>query len=154
MTRTCERCSEPIPQGKRADAKYCSDKCGNRTRYKRYYDTHPDELAAKRLKDNSDKAKAMYHRIKSRAKRDGIDFNIDVEDIVIPTHCPVLGVELCLYNKGRRGYFPDSPSLDRMVPSLGYIKGNVQVMSARANLLKNDATVDELQQVINYMKGN
>jgi hypothetical protein len=56
------------------------------------------------------------------------------------------------YNKGRSGFFPDSPSLDRIDPSKGYVKGNVRVISARANLLKNDATVGELTLVLEDLR--
>lgn len=43
---------------------------------------------------------------------------------------------------------PASPSLDKIIPSLGYVPGNVRIISARANLLKNDATVDELRAIL------
>lgn len=45
------------------------------------------------------------------------------------------------------------PSLDRVVPSLGYVKGNVRVISFRANRIKSDATADELRAVLSYTEG-
>ena len=47
----------------------------------------------------------------------------------------------------------NSPSLDRIRLELGYVKGNVRVISGRANLLKNDATIEELEAVLGDMKG-
>lgn len=50
------------------------------------------------------------------------------------------------------GPAPDSPSLDRVIPELGYVPGNVIVISWRANNLKRDATIEELEAVIAYMR--
>jgi hypothetical protein len=88
----------------------------------------------------------MLSRLKHKALTNNIPFNLDKADITIPSHCPVLGIELH-WNQGK-GYHPDSPSVDKINPKLGYTKGNVRVISARANLLKNDATVEELTKVL------
>lgn len=55
-------------------------------------------------------------------------------------------------NHGHSGYFDDSPSIDRIIPELGYTKGNIRVISNRANLLKSNATIEELQKVINDLR--
>lgn len=85
----------------------------------------------------------MLRRAKQRAKERGLDFDITAEDIVIPTHCPVLGVELKVH-KGRSGGNPESPALDRIDNTKGYVKGNVMVVSHRANMMKVDASSEEL----------
>lgn len=86
---------------------------------------------------------------KNRAKKRGIEFAIVVEDIVIPTMCPVLGIALYT-NQGKAG--PNSPSLDRIDNSKGYIPGNICVISYRANVLKGDASVDEMRRLLAYME--
>lgn len=92
----------------------------------------------------------MILTVKSRAKAKGIPFTITVDDITIPSHCPVLGIELV---KGTgRGPKENSPSLDRFDPTLGYVPGNVYVISARANKIKSDATIDELEKVLAYAR--
>jgi hypothetical protein len=78
---------------------------------------------------------------KYRATRAGLAFNIDITDIRIPDRCPVLGITI----RRRAGDTSTSPSLDRIVPSLGYVKGNVQIISWRANQLKRDASLEELR---------
>jgi hypothetical protein len=85
----------------------------------------------------------MLMSARSRAKRRGIPFSIALADIVVPTHCPILGIPL-VQHTGKKGSGFDSPSLDAIIPSMGYIQGNVQVISHRANAMKNDATFDEM----------
>lgn len=91
-----------------------------------------------------DPAKAMFIAAKHRARLLGIEFSIAVSDISIPAICPVLGIPFGP-NTGRGpGAFSDSASLDRIDPSKGYIPGNIQVLSRRANTMKSNATATEL----------
>lgn len=86
----------------------------------------------------------MFERAKGRAGRAGIPFSISLSDIIVPDVCPILGVPLV------RGTIY-APSLDRIKAHLGYVPGNVQVISARANVIKNDATVEELRAVLDFV---
>lgn len=92
----------------------------------------------------------MLSRIKASAKQRGIEFNLELSDIKIPEYCPILGIPL-FRNIGGKGMIPNSPSLDKIDPDLGYIKGNVQVISQRANVMKNDATPEELERFANWV---
>ena len=94
-----------------------------------------------------DAAKLLYKNIKSRCKRIGREFSIDLEDIIIPEKCPVFGFQLKREDKKT---WMCAPSVDRIDSSKGYVKGNVTVVSRRANILKRDATVEELEQLFNY----
>ena len=88
----------------------------------------------------------MWSVAKQRAKQRGIEFTITQDDIVIPKVCPVLGINLVLgvgVSK-RQGGNKNSPSLDRIDPSKGYIPGNVRVISHMANSMKGAASKDEL----------
>lgn len=84
--------------------------------------------------------KFMLRDARKRAKDKGIECTIDIEDIQIPEYCPISLLKLQC-NVG--GLKPNSPTLDRVDNSKGYIKGNVQVISNRANAMKRDATVEE-----------
>lgn len=98
-------------------------------------------------------AYVMWGRVKHRAKKNDIPFDLSYEDIEIPTHCPVLGIPLLFVPSKLRVPSDNSPSLDRLDPSKGYVKGNVCVMSYRANMLKNNATAAELERIARWMRG-
>lgn len=83
----------------------------------------------------------MYTQARNRAKRNGLDFNIEVSDIIVPEYCPLLGIKLF---PGTKDNYRSSPSLDRIDPTKGYIKGNVNVISSIANTMKSNATKQEL----------
>lgn len=113
-------------------------------RRKRQRDRRPGHGAeVQRLRRQTKPEGLMLTRAKGRAKRAGIDFNLTIGDIVIPTHCPVFGVTL--HTGGRRTN--DHASLDRINPRKGYVKGNVWVISYRANRIKNDATLKEIEAI-------
>jgi hypothetical protein len=92
----------------------------------------------------------LWKSAKWRAKVKGIHFDLKVTDIpTIPKLCPILRLPLrTTVNK----HGPGSPSLDRINPKRGYVVGNIQVISHRANTIKNDATWQEVASVAQYMK--
>ncbi|QOC54153.1 hypothetical protein [Caulobacter vibrioides] len=93
----------------------------------------------------------MVNAARSRAKAAGVPATIIAADIVIPSHCPVLGIPL-FRRLGRKGGCDNSPSLDRIVPEFGYVPGNIVVVSRRANRIKNDATLEELERVADFYR--
>ena len=90
--------------------------------------------------------KRVYQRIKSRAKRDNLEFDLELTDIVIPTHCPVFGVKLVYGDKDW------TYSVDRLDPSKGYVKGNVSIISNKANRTKNNATLQDLEAICSWLR--
>lgn len=98
---------------------------------RRYYLRHPEQI--------------LFGNAQQRAKRKGIEFSITREDIAIPDYCPLLGIKL---SKGSEGGSDHSPSLDRIDPSFGYTKDNIWVISMKANRLKNDATLAEMEMLV------
>jgi len=98
-----------------------------------------------------DIVRSMYQNAKGRAKKQEIPFTIAQDDIVIPEMCPVLGIRL-IWGIGRGRMSDTSPSLDKIVPELGYVPGNIRVISWKANRLKSDATLAELEAVCEYVR--
>ena len=84
----------------------------------------------------------MLRRLRARAKIKNLEFSLTAEDISIPEVCPILGISLKENN----------PSLDRVDNTKGYIKSNVRVVSNRANTLKRDASLEELERIVEYMR--
>lgn len=93
--------------------------------------------------------KAMVRAAKARAAKADVPFNITTKDISIPHECPVLGIPLIV---GASKASDNSPSLDRVVPQMGYVTGNILVISNRANRIKNDASPTELRQVADFFE--
>ena len=92
--------------------------------------------------------KYIITSIKSRAKKQGIEFSIDATDIKIPSTCPILGIPIFKEFKGKgnsnKGPRYTSPSLDRIDNTKGYVKGNVHIISNKANVMKSSASPEEL----------
>lgn len=95
--------------------------------------------------------RTMVVNAKIRARENGLEFNLKKEDIVIPEFCPVLGIKL-VFGTGK--LHDNSPTLDRIDNNKGYTKDNIQVISWRANKIKGYATIDDLEQILFYMKAN
>jgi len=85
---------------------------------------------------------------KSRAKKLGVPFNLTAEDFIIPEFCPVLGIKI---ERGTKGFHDNAASVDRLIPELGYVKGNITIICFRANRLKGNATAEELFKVANWV---
>jgi hypothetical protein len=118
-----------------------------RTRYEK---EHPDYFARfmKRWKSVHPK-RYMVNKARDRAKKLGRPFDITAEDIHVPKVCPVLGIPLFWGDEQKSD---NSPSLDCLIPVLGYVRGNIFVISTRANRIKNDATLDELEKITNWTR--
>lgn len=102
--------------------------------------------------------KTHFTKLKRNAKRRGLEFTIAFDyfrNLVLSTKfCPVFGWELD-YSKGfKEGVLPNSMSIDRIDSTKGYIEGNIQVLSYRANTLKWDATLEELEKVVKFLQIN
>lgn len=97
----------------------------------------------------------VWTNLKGRAARMGIPFNIEPEDLTPPEFCPVLGIRLervRVDGRSRGKAIESSPSVDRIIPELGYVKGNIIIVSYKANRIKNNATINELVLVAEFYK--
>jgi hypothetical protein len=84
--------------------------------------------------------KYLLQKARSNAKYSKLEFNLELSDIIIPGVCPYLNMKLDKVGSKSR-YLP---SIDRIDPTKGYVKGNVQIISLKANIMKQDATKEEL----------
>ena len=119
-------------------------KAGRLKRQRNYYDANKatvNERARKVSRVNPERS--LFNSAKGRAKHKNIPFSVTIADIIVPEKCPYLGTKL-VRGKGRTDA---SPSLDRIDNAKGYIPGNVEVISHRANTLKRDGTAFELAAI-------
>jgi hypothetical protein len=125
-----------------------------------YYEKHREEILARQRSNyvaNGEKyrktgrvrynnpeyyTRVVLDRCRQRAKAQGRPFTIGIEDIKIPELCPVLDVPLERNFGGKPQ--ANSPSVDCIIPEKGYTPENIQVISYKANIMKNNATPEEL----------
>lgn len=138
------------PRWRSAQRKWRSDPTNREKEAKRRNRDREKVATAARKATPEGWAKATIPRIRYRAKRAGLTFNLTWADIVPPEFCPVLGERLVLSGKHARMNWW-SPSVDRIDNAKGYVKENVAVISNRANVLKKDATPDELRRLAEYV---
>ena len=140
------------------DKKYRQNNKEKKVEYDKKYRQDNKEKIAKYRQDNKEKIveslkkyrqnnkeKLIVRRAKTRANKNNVPFDIDEDYIkkIWPKHniCPIFKIKL---EQSNLHTGDQSPSLDRIIPKLGYVKGNVQIMSSKANRIKNNATFEEL----------
>ena len=102
--------------------------------------------------DGYDNVTHNYEQARQHFLKTDCDAFLAVEDdIIVPEVCPVLGIEL---NRevSQRGGQSDSPSIDRIDSSKGYVKGNIWVISLKANRNKGDFTLPQLENMVKLIK--
>jgi len=116
---------------------YCCDNCKEIAWGKR----NPEKVKERdrRWRDR-DPRRYLLHKAKDNAKHRHHEFNLTIEDIIIPEYCPYLNVKLDPVGSNT-SYVP---SIDRVDNNLGYIKENIQVISLKANQMKSNASETEL----------
>jgi hypothetical protein len=85
----------------------------------------------------------MWRHLKNRCKKENKTFDLKVSDIIIPKLCPYLQVPLTrILGQGKKQ--PYNPSIDRIDSTKEYTKDNIQIISEKANRMKQDASIQEL----------
>lgn len=97
----------------------------------------------------SSKEDILYSKAKNRAKTKHIDFSIEKYNIFIPKICQVCKIEICQNNNKVQN---NSPSVDRVNPTLGYIKNNIAVICYRCNNIKSNGNVEDHKRIVDYIK--
>jgi hypothetical protein len=125
-------------------------------RWIKWTERHPEQVHHTRwMREYREKnpEKFLIHSARRRAKEKGLEFSITEKDIPIPKICPVLGIPIFKNKDGyQKGPCQNSPTLDRINPSVGYIPSNVRVISWKANKYKSDMAIETLEKILNYMK--
>jgi hypothetical protein len=164
--RTCQKCkhdkdvSEFRVNNTRSDGRYtwCMECSTEYQRNRRRADPKAYADASKRYRARSwakDPVRAWARMAatasKGRAKREGVPHAITFTDLLplATGACPVLGIPLA-YSRTTGVIHDASPTVDKMKPELGYVPGNIVVVSFRANAIKRNATLKELEAVLQF----
>lgn len=140
--------------GLQSECKLCMRDRNNEWQRKHKAARHESKLRGVYDARKANQRAAWIKAAKQRAKKNGVPWTLWDEDIEIPDTCPVLGIPLkSQIGTGlKRGNWnlDSSPSLDRVDNSLGYVPGNVIVISNRANRLKSNASIEELRKIVEF----
>lgn len=132
-----------------------SDFYRSRSYLKRWREENPDKVreyqkrsrgkrrAEKWKLVDTDPESYILHQTSENARARGLEFNLDRSDIIIPEQCPLLEC-LIFFDPENPGHW-NTPSLDRIDNLKGYVKGNVWVISKKANTMKNNVSITELK---------
>jgi len=111
---------------------------------------NPEKMRAYRKKyEEENPVITLLRNCRGRARREGFPCDLDsayLLSLEVPQVCPVLGIPI---NESSRD---NKPSLDKIIPELGYVKGNVAFISMKANRLKNESTLQELKAIVSYIE--
>lgn len=112
-----------------------------------------NQYLQKQKRENSRKnhVSTMLANAKKRAIKKGLEFSLTKEDIIIPELCPILGVP---FITGTKGNYDFTPTIDRIDNSKGYTKDNIQIISNKANSMKNSADFEMLKNFAQYINKN
>jgi hypothetical protein len=135
--------SDALQCGKCNEIKPVSEFYVDKSKKRGYYYHCKVCYSRRNRKRPSDPRKVLYENAKRRATRKGIVFNITVDDIHIPSVCPLLGIPLTADAFGMAE--DGSMSLDRINALYGYVADNIWVISNRANMIKSNASLQELK---------
>jgi hypothetical protein len=116
--------------------------CESKIRKDTYLATRSYRLSKAQTNRTQNPISKILKQAKASAKEKNLEFNLTEQDIVFPDKCKYLDVNLT--NKQGQGVVWENYSLDRIDSSEGYIKGNVEIISRKANSMKNMATKAEL----------
>jgi hypothetical protein len=109
---------------------------------KKYYDSNKEDINNKlKIRHRLNPKINMLATAKHRAKQKGLPFNLTYDDIDIPLICPILNIPISVSDDESSDA---SPSLDKIIPELGYVVGNIQVISKLANTMKSNANIEQL----------
>lgn len=169
QTKKCSKCGKSLPlsafnignslYGRRSFCKECEKKIQNTPEKRKRrrelelirrqdpeYVKRRNEMDKKRAHSNPRSIQlSLLRAAKRRAKIKNLEFNIDISDIYLPEVCPLLGIPLHSSERRENTSIDDSYSIDRIDSTKGYIKGNVWVISNKANRIKSDASLEELE---------
>ena len=102
----------------------------------------------------ANRMRLLINGARLRSKEHGWPFDESLSSLIenAPSACACCGRELDYSMFRGRNNRDASPSLDRFHPAKGYVPSNVDVLCWRCNHIKTDATLEEMETLVRYMK--
>lgn len=144
----CKQCAKKLYDTPERLRKNTENRNRKRKEDPEYRQRNNDQIKARNRRDIPH---YLYSCARGRAKQKNLEFSISKQDIVVPEFCPLLGIKMEMHDKRIHS---NSYTLDRVKPELGYVPGNIWVISAKANVIKNNATLEELILLTENFKKN
>lgn len=152
--KVCKHCDK-VYKPTSTSQKYCKNcapialaESARERKFRCYHSDIENYRARERIRSaaarRANPALSVYNGSKERASQLGKEFSISFSDLVIPDTCPVLGTKFMFKT-------PYSMSIDRIDNDKDYVKGNVQIISKKANSMKSDASIEELQRFAQWV---
>ena len=141
ISKVCRRCLQSKP----SDFFYAAPRM--RDGYASWCKACASKKAIESLdKKFKDPRQRLFVSSQHNARNRGVEHTISVEDIKLPKVCKYLGITIDYSRSSEKGRLraADSPSIDRIDPSRGYVPGNIQIISFLANQMKSNATIEQL----------
>jgi hypothetical protein len=165
-TKTCKTCKEEklptefsLNRAAKDGLQYNCRTCDNKRQAERREKNigahleYARKYQQKRRLDFDYRLQMLINASKQRAKLNGREHNISVEDIkaVYPSDgcCPIFGLKLEFNGAGFRD---NSPSIDRIDSTRGYTSDNIQIISWKANRIKGASSLQDLEMMVAYLK--
>ena len=122
---------------------YSKNKSTIDDKHKQYRDNNKEVIIERsNTYRTNNREKRLLDSSKFSATKKGIEHTITLADIVIPIRCPYLNIKLT--NIINKGAIPTNSSIDRIDNTKGYVKDNIQIISTKANIMKNSSTIEQL----------
>lgn len=140
MIRYSELSEQEKQKRRDANARWRARNPDKRVEYMRNYDK------------NRGTQKRLFRSAKQRSKNEGVVFNLEVQDIEVHSNCPVCNVEMKVSSK--KGGTTSSPTLDKIIPEKGYVKGNIAVICKLCNSTKGSGSAELHRKIADYIEKN
>jgi len=147
----CNSCSK-----EKKETEFCIRKDGTTGKYRKTCKECKNSNQRKNYKKYKENNPflARHTKMKASCKQKNIPYDLDEMYLeqIWTGFCPITGVEL-VWSCGREELKnPNAAELDRFIPSLGYVKGNVSWISRKMNNLKGNGSIKDFKDILDWMK--
>lgn len=143
--RACKECLKIYKAHPRSS--FCSNKCKKKNGHKLLNITPEYRL------------RKLLQMAKHRAFVKNLPFNLDLDYMLklwneADGKCAILKIPLELEKSDVGKVHPYAPSFDRIVPSLGYTKGNVRIIAYQLNVALSEWGLSQFEELVKHFINN